>query len=170
MLSFFEKLSSLVLALRHPKRLIILMSDHGQVSVNLNRRASGIFINEEVGSLAQSLACGPHGKTIKPCGSCRDMFLYLRSELIEDLEDALRQSLASRAEVYRSEYLIEQGLFGKVPKNSVLRCRLEDSLCILPYRGYGVFWRGYRREELELLGAHGGLSPEEMEVPLLVLR
>ena len=41
------------------------------------------------------------------------------------------------------------------------------NLVVLPYRGEAVWWYAQERFEQKYLGLHGGLTPQEMEIPLL---
>jgi hypothetical protein len=62
--------------------------------------------------------------------------------------------------------MIEAGWFG--PQVSpVFRARAGD-LVILPYRGEAVWW--YEKDKFfqKYYGHHGGLTPQEMEIPLLL--
>jgi hypothetical protein len=42
------------------------------------------------------------------------------------------------------------------------------NLVILPYRGEAVWWYEKDRFEQKFRGHHGGLTPQEMEIPLLM--
>ena len=49
-----------------------------------------------------------------------------------------------------------------------LRSRIGN-LVILPYYGESVWWYEKNRFEQNMLGHHGGLTRQEMEIPLLAL-
>jgi hypothetical protein len=59
----------------------------------------------------------------------------------------------------------EEGLFGATPSDA-LRTRLADVVC-LPYLGEAVYWLEPGRFEQRFNGQHGGLTPEEMDIPLV---
>ncbi len=40
---------------------------------------------------------------------------------------------------------------------------------MLPLHGQSVYWHEPGRFEQRFLGQHGGLSPDEMDIPLVVL-
>ena len=77
--------------------------------------------------------------------------------------------LASRlegvAEVRKVAEMAEQGYFGPVV-SSVFRGHAGD-LVILPYRGESVWWFEQDNFEQKFRGHHGGLTPQEMEIPLI---
>ncbi len=60
------------------------------------------------------------------------------------------------------------GLFGDGPPSADARSRVGDVI-VAPKRN-GTLYYGYPREHLEFVGRHGGLSAEEMLVPLLLAR
>ena len=64
-------------------------------------------------------------------------------------------------------FLLPFGFFGhSVSEN--LRSRIGN-LVILPYYGESVWWYEKNRFDQNMLGHHGGLTREEMEIPLLAL-
>jgi len=57
------------------------------------------------------------------------------------------------------------GAFGPAPTDALLS-RLGDVVC-LPFPGEAVYWLEPGRFEQHFLGQHGGLSPDELEIPLV---
>ena len=68
--------------------------------------------------------------------------------------------------MYPVERLLVEGIFGPAP-SAALRARLADVVC-LPYAGEAVYWLERGRFEQLFHGMHGGLSSDEMEIPLVV--
>jgi hypothetical protein len=60
--------------------------------------------------------------------------------------------------------VLAAGLFGKGPLNPQLESRLGDYIAI-PDKGAYLWWK---QGGNPLLGRHGGLSPEEMLIPLMI--
>ena len=108
------------------------------------------------------------GRPLVPAGSARDMFLYVRQERLDEAIALLQKHLAGRAEVYRTEELVTQGFFGREPPSSTFLARVGN-VVILPYQGETVWWYEYGKFDMHFSGHHGGLLPEEMEIPLCVL-
>ena len=86
-----------------------------------------------------------------------------------DAVDGVRDGLAARldgiAEAWLTADLVAAGLFGAAgPK---LLARLGE-VAVLPHLGEAVYWRGGGRFQQTFLGQHGGLTPDEMEIPLVV--
>ena len=68
------------------------------------------------------------------------------------------------AEVLASEELIAMGAFAE--PSSRLRARLGE-VVVMPRYGEAVYWHEPGRFVQDFRGQHGGLSAEEMEIPLL---
>jgi hypothetical protein len=61
---------------------------------------------------------------------------------------------------------MKEGFFGPI-LDPAFRARAGD-LVILPYRGETVWWYEKNKFEQRFRGHHGGLTKEEMEIPLLM--
>ncbi len=131
--------------------------------------ARTVYINIDPAftGLERFLKTDRQGRVLVPGGSARDVFLYIKQGLVEEAQAFLAQRLIGRAVVYRTADLIEQGFFGRQPPGPELRSRIGD-LVILPYRGEAVWWYEQDRFVQRFYGHHGGLTPQEMEIPLLV--
>ena len=96
-----------------------------------------------------------------------DFFLHLNEDKLQDAISLLQEPLAEKAEVHKVNDLLEAGFFGhSVSEN--LRSRIGN-LVILPYYGESVWWYEKNRFEQNMFGHHGGLTQQEMEIPLLAL-
>ena len=95
------------------------------------------------------------------------MFLYVEDELLDEAQEFLSSRLAGKAEVAKTEWLIENGYFG-LEISQKFRTRVGN-LVILPYRSESVWWYEKDRFEQRFYGHHGGLTPQEMEIPLIAL-
>jgi hypothetical protein len=144
--------------------LLLLTADHGLTAVD---PATTFYVNLALPDLPRYLRQSRQGSIIRFGGSSRDLFLYVRPELLGELEGRLAELLAGRAEVWRTRELLEAGLFGPGPFDRLLP-RLGD-LVILSYPGQSAFWFEEGRFIMKHRGSHGGLTPEEMEIGLCVL-
>ncbi|HVA30288.1 MAG TPA: hypothetical protein VMU58_03385, partial [Gaiellaceae bacterium] len=84
---------------------------------------------------------------------------------IEHVVGTLGALLDGVVEVLPVAELLEQGYFGPAPSDR-LRARLADVVC-LPSEGEAVYWLERGRFEQTFHGQHGGLTPAEMEIPLI---
>jgi hypothetical protein len=146
--------------------LVLITSDHGMAPVS---PAETTYVNvgphgdEVISHLRRGAE--PGGHPLAPAGSCRDLFLHAEPGHVEDLVDVLERLLGERAEVRRREELVAAGLFGPKPSERLLE-RLGD-VAILPQFGDAVYWYTPGRFRQALWGQHGGLTPQEMEIPLV---
>ncbi len=147
------------------KTLFMMSADHGQVEVN---PAKTYYLNRQIPAVARAMKLNRRGRVIAPAGSARDMFLHIKEEQIDALISQLRQRLENRAEVYRVQDLLERGFFGPGVPARVFTERVGN-VVVLPYKHESVWWYEEGIFSMHFQGHHGGLTPEEMEIPLLVL-
>ncbi len=145
------------------RTLVLLTADHGQVAVD---PATTVYLDETLPALRPLLATDRAGQPLVPAGSARDFFLHIMPDHLATAQAMLTDHLAGRAEVWPVAALIAQGFFGPAPLSPVFLGRVGN-LVILPYAGESVWWKGDGRFKQAFYGAHGGLTPEEMETVLL---
>lgn len=148
------------------KTLFLLTADHGQIEVD---PATTTYINRSphFPRLQPLLARNRRGQTLTPGGSARDVFLYTRAGAAEEAAAVIEKIVDGRADVRRTADLIADGYFGSAPASPRLTARISD-LVILPHPGESVWWYEKDRFEQKFYGHHGGLTPQEMEIPLLM--
>jgi len=146
------------------KVLLLLTADHGASEVDPK---TTIFLNRDkrFEGIERFLKTNKVGNLIVPAGSARDMFLYVKDSLLDEVQEFLSTLLAGKAEVIKSEWLMENGYFG-AQISTKFRARVGN-LVILPYRYESVWWYEKDRFEQRYYGHHGGLTPQEMEIPLI---
>jgi predicted AlkP superfamily pyrophosphatase or phosphodiesterase len=142
----------------------ILTADHGQTTIDPART---IYLNMAFPEIEKYLRRNRQGRILAPAGSCRDMFLYIRDECLEDAFALLQDKLNGRAVVCRTDYLIKCGYFGKRDISEAFRRRLGN-IIILPLDGESVWWYEKGVFEVDFKGHHGGLTKDEMEIPFLM--
>ncbi|MFZ5909738.1 MAG: alkaline phosphatase family protein [Chloroflexota bacterium] len=148
---------------RKKKTLFLLTADHGAAEVDPK---TTVFLNtdERFTGIERFLKRNRAGQLLVPCGSARDMFLHVEEHLLDEAQEFLSKRLAGKAEVVETEWLVENGYFGARVSPS-FRARVGN-LVILPHRYESVWWYEKDRFEQEYYGHHGGLTPQEMEIPL----
>jgi len=116
--------------------------------------------------LKKNLKTNPMGEKILATGGPRDLFLHLEKEKIPATLFYLQKKLGSAAFVYSLKTAEKMGFFGPGKTSKRFRQRAGDIL-ILP-RGKTIFWlEKEKRKKPPKLGHHGGLSIEEMLIPLI---
>lgn len=141
--------------------LVLVTADHGMSPVDPARTA---YVNELWPEVATHLETGADGKPLAPAGSCRDLFLHVRDGHVDEVCGGLRERLDGTADVVPVAELIAEGIFAEPSPR--LRERLAN-VVVLPRHGEAVYWHEPGRFVQQLHGQHGGLSPQEMEIPLV---
>jgi len=144
-----------------PGTLVLLTADHGMSPVDPART---VYVNGLWPGLAERLETGADGKPLAPAGSCRDLFLHVRDGHVDEVCTELGERLDGTADVVTVAELIAEGIFSEPSPR--LRSRLAN-VVVLPRYGEAVYWHEPGRFEQRLHGQHGGLSPQEMEIPLV---
>lgn len=144
--------------------IFIITADHGQLNIPPKKT---LYLNKYkklVNSFQES-----NGKPILPTGSPRDVFLYVKPEKLEEIQDYLSNLLKGKAKVMKSEDALKMGLFGigKVHKDFIDRI---GNLLILPYSESLIWYEHIKGKKVKLIGHHGGLSKEEMLIPFSVAK
>ena len=142
--------------------LVLLTADHGMEGISPERTT---YVNVAWPELERQLVVGADGKALAPAGSCRDLFLHVLPERLDEVAVQLGELLAGVAEVRKVETLLAEGLFGPHVTDA-LTSRLAN-LVVLPGAGEAAYWLEPGRFEQRFFGQHGGLSANEMEIPLV---
>ena len=146
--------------------LILLFADHGMMAVSPEET---IYINTHplYPQLDPLLRRNKRGEVLAPAGSPRDMFLYIEENALSEAQHILTRITNGRADVVLTQELIDQGFFGPGPLSQRFLERVGN-LIVLPHPREAVWWYEKDRFEQKQRGHHGGLSPEEMNIPLLL--
>jgi hypothetical protein len=135
--------------------LLILTSDHGAISTP---RHSRYELNNHP-AFTQRLH-------ILPTGEGRLAFLYYRPGQRNALREYIEQKWPGQFTLLKPPLAVEKGLFGPGGPHPRLFDRLGDLIAVPD--GAAYWW--WADKENKLVGRHGGLTPEEMLVPLLAVR
>ena len=147
------------------KTLILVTADHGQVNVVPEKL---LYMNRWT-KLSRVFAKTPSGKSILPWGGARDVFMQIEEDLLDETADYLEAKFAGSASIIKTADLIDQGMFG-INKPSRRFRRRAGNLMILPH-GTKTAWYRYRKgDSLKVKGHHGGLTKDEMTIPLAAAR
>ena len=146
------------------KTLFLLTADHGQVEVSPEET---LYINThpDFAGVERFFRRNRRGEYLVPAGSPRDMFLYIHADRLDEAQVFFAERLTGWAEVRRVDEMMRAGYFG-AEISLAFRARVGN-LVILPYAEKCVWWYEPGRFEQNFYGHHGGLTPQEMETPLL---
>ena len=165
-LNFLLAMEHIFLPRLHSKgrTLFLFSADHGQSEVD---PATAIYLNTDprFAGFEKFLRAHRSGRPIVPVGAPRDFFLPIRDGLLDEARAFFAERLEGRAEVREVAEMAAGGWFG--PRVSErFRSRAGD-LVLLPYRGESVWWYEKDKYVMKYHGHHGGLTPQEMEIPLI---
>ncbi len=135
--------------------LLILAADHGQIAT---RKDAHYDLRNHPG-LVRRLH-------LMPTGENRLVYLFIRPGQTEAVREYIERTWPNQFILLEPQYAVEAGLFGSGERHSQVGERLGD--LILAARGSAYLW--WAPTENPSLGRHGGLSPDEMWVPLLGVR
>ena len=135
---------------------IVVTADHGFIDTS---EADTIDLDDHPG-LRETLL-------LPLCGEPRVAYAYVRSGREAQFEDYLRTHLAGRVDAIPSEAVVREGWLGPGAPHPGLRDRLGDYVLIPRGRAILRDWLA-GEERYTHVGVHGGLSPAEMIVPLVV--
>ena len=146
------------------KRILFMMTaDHGMCEVDPK---TTVFLNTNPNfeGFQRFLKKNRRGHLLVPAGSPRDMFLYIKDDMLDEAQSFLARRLEGKADVVKTDTLIADGYFGS-EISSRFRERVAN-LVILSYRYESVWWYEKDKYDQKYYGHHGGLTPQEMETIL----
>ena len=139
------------------RTLFLMTADHGQVPLD---PGTTIYLDLEIPGFERFIRTNRDGYLMVPGGSSRDLFLYIKEDMLEEAHQILSARLQGRAEVHRVANLVSEGFFGRDVSERLLE--RVGNLVALPYEGESVYWHGKGRFEQHFRGQHGGLTAAEM--------
>jgi predicted AlkP superfamily pyrophosphatase or phosphodiesterase len=145
---FLDKLSPAL----HQGTLILLTADHGMIATE----KSAHFDLRNHPDLTRLLH-------ILPTGENRLMYLFIRPGHTEQVRSYFDHTWPGQFSFIDPSEAVSKGLFGPGTPHPRLSDRLGD-LIVAAHNDAYLWWAD---KENPLVGRHGGLSPEEMIVPLL---
>ena len=134
---------------------VIVTADHGFVDIAEQQR---IKLDEH----PAIKAC----LSIPLCGEQRLSYAYVRHGKREQFESYVNDNLSHAIELHRSEELLQRNLFGLGEPHPELLSRIGDYI-LIQKAGYVIHDPLIGEKPPRMIGFHGGLSEQEMAVPLI---
>jgi len=135
--------------------LLLFVADHGGLATPVR---AAVRLSDHP-SLRDALS-------LPPLGENRAAFLHARGDTLADLRAYMEDELSSSFVTLTREEVLSSGLLGPGPLYEETPHRLGDLVCL----ARGNHYLARDEYQLQLLGRHGGLSAQEMLVPLLGVR
>ena len=143
-------------SIRGTETLVVVCADHGQIDP---RRGHRIELGDHP-SLEDCLA-------LPLCGEPRAAYCYLRPGYEQKFDDYVAGELGDVAECLPSSALVESDWFGHGNPHPQLIRRIGDCVLLMK-EDYAVKDWLPQEKRYEMIGVHGGLSEDELWVPLIV--
>jgi len=150
-----KKLNSFTKAVKDTK--FIIVSDHGQIDTEKSK----IIRLENHPKFLETL-------TLPLCGESRCAYCYVHPSKIKQFKEYIKNNFSQICEVHKSQDLIQKGYFGLFKPNHKLFDRVGDYILIMK-ENYIVKDFILGEKKAINIGNHGGMSREEMLVPLILI-
>ena len=154
---FDGKLQSFVESIADSDTTLILTADHGFNDVSLENT---IYTRDH----PKLMDC----LSLPVCGDTRTGFCYVRLSKVTDFERYIENNLHGIYNLQKSEDMIRDGWFGLNDAHPMLQHRVGDYTLTFN-EGHALLNYFPGLEPPEMLGHHGGVSSDEMNVPLIVI-
>jgi hypothetical protein len=135
--------------------LLLVCADHGQIDTLAKQRLQVA----DYPDLEQSLL-------LPLCGEPRSAYCYLRAGRESQFEEAVSRYFPDLANIYTSAALIEENWFGLGVPHPQLAERIGDRVLLLRQQA-SIQDLVAQEKNFPIIGVHGGLSREELQVPLI---
>jgi len=153
-----RKIDNLVKDLRGTNTLLIITADHGSITTPLTR----IIKLEDHPKMNECLS-------LPLCGEGRVAYCYVHPDKTKQFEDYVNKNLNKYCYLFRSQELIDRHFFGLFSSNPKLRDKIGDYVLILK-EDYIIKDKIKNEKKEPHIGHHGGVSREEMFVPLILIK
>ncbi len=159
--NYFKKLDkgikSLVKSINKTNTLLMVTSDHGFIDTPLNK----IIWIEKHPKLEECLS-------LPLCGEGRVAYCYIKPSKTKDFEKYVKIKLKKYCWMYKSKDLIKRNYFGLFKPNPKLFNRVGDYVLICK-ENYIIKDKLVGEKKTKHIGHHGGVSKNEMLIPLVVV-
>ncbi|MBI2151319.1 alkaline phosphatase family protein [Candidatus Woesearchaeota archaeon] len=145
----------LSLKLKGSNTLFLITADHGQIVTNKERT----IVLEEHAKLQECLS-------ERMAGEPRAVFFEVKPEKRQQFEHYLKHRLGYCGDLFKSKELADLGYFGLGKEHAHFRDRIGEYIFLMK-ENYAFRELKISKEHHLHIGHHGGLSQEEMLVPLV---
>jgi hypothetical protein len=154
---FDDKLQTFTETLDGSDTTLIVTADHGFNDVKLEN----VVYTRDHPALMDCLS-------LPVCGDTRTGFCYVKPRMTSVFERYIEEDLKDVCNLHKSEELIQDAWFGFNAPHPRLADRVGDYTLTFN-EGYALLNCFPGLEPPEMIGHHGGISSDEMDVPLIVL-
>jgi predicted AlkP superfamily pyrophosphatase or phosphodiesterase len=153
-----KKISKLAKSVRDNNTVIIVTADHGLINT---REENKIIKLENHPELAETLSMPLSGEP-------RFVYCYVKPQKVKQFENYVKTKLKDVCDLHKSAELIQKNYFGLYEPNEKLKDRVGDYTLIMK-DNFIMKDRVFGEDQNIFIGNHGGVSREEMLVPLIII-
>ncbi|MBI4448285.1 alkaline phosphatase family protein [Candidatus Woesearchaeota archaeon] len=155
-----KKLRRFIKTIKGTNTLLIVTADHGLTNTPIGR----LLRLEDHPKMQECL-------TLPLCGEARTAYCYVHPEKKQQFENYVNKNLSKYCYLFRSQDLISKNYFGLFKPNPKLFDRIGD-YALLFKKDYALIdsINAHEKNKKPNIGHHGGISREEMIVPLIIIR
>ncbi|MHC3437201.1 alkaline phosphatase family protein [Natrialbaceae archaeon A-gly3] len=144
------------------RTLFMLTADHGIVDTVPEENVD-LVSREWWSKLEDTFRRDADGSPRLPTGSPRNTHVHVRPDRLEDARELLEDGIDGY--VFPKADALDRDLFGSAASSALFEQRCGDLIAV--QRNRGLCWHG---DDRWMVGMHGGLTHEEMLVPMAVGR
>lgn len=152
-----KKIASFAQSLEGTNTCLIVTADHGLID---SPKSKTVLLDKHP-KLKECLS-------MPLCGEPRAPYCYVRPAKIKQFENYVKTKLKHCCQLLKSSDAIKKGLFGLHKPHPKLEERVGDYVLLMK-ESYMLRDQLLKEEMTSFIGVHGGLSKEEMYVPLIVI-
>lgn len=152
-----KKISLFVDSIKGTNSLVLVTSDHGMVDVPKKK----VITMDNHPKLNEMLA-------VPLCGDYRFTFCYIKPRMRKKFKKYVEDNLKNCCDIYESKSLLKKGFFGKFKPHKKFLNRIGDYTIVMK-ENFAMYYYSPKKGENHNLGDHGGLSEDEMHIPLIVI-
>jgi len=139
-----------------PDTLFVITADHGLLDTTKEQ----ILYLKDYPDIKKCLI-------LPLCGEPRVPYCYISPSKLDYFHEAVDEQLGSFCDRYTQKEVLEMQLYGTGKANPRFYDRIGDEILIMK-GNYVLLDRVYHEKDVSIVGFHGGMSREEMMVPLVV--
>ncbi len=152
-----EEIVNIVNSIDRENTSLIITADHGFINVNNDNKLRV----KDIPGLRDCLV-------LPLMGEPRSPYCYLRSGKEEKFKQIWKQYLSPYSQLFHIDEMIDKQVFGLNKMNNKFTDRVGDYIIVMN-DGYVLIDNVLLEKEMDLVGYHGGLSENEMMVPLIYI-
>jgi predicted AlkP superfamily pyrophosphatase or phosphodiesterase len=142
----------------HKKNYILLIStDHGMLKVTPDKELNKSDFPELEPMLNLPFS-----------GEPRVPYCYIKPEFREKFVEYVQSNMSQYCEIFSRQEMIDKGWYGKGKENPHFRDRIGDYMLLMK-ENYVLKDKVLGSKGIKFLGYHGGMTPDEMRIPLIIV-